>query len=311
MKKILLIMLVVSIGLFANEDILNNEVVYINQGDSGLVEVEEVLAEVDFALEVGDYIYAERVITNAQKTIKNNDLLDNYLIKVYTAGGKYKESYNLIKKKTITKVDKEKDEIIYNTKYPELFLYQVENLKYMISVESSNWRKDIYEKELYSYYETYIETSNYTDSEAIYDLGNLYMEKEMFQKALEIFEKDKNKDYRNIFGVAVTSRFLGNYKKSIDNYTNFINLKPEMYEAYLGLAQAYQLSGDFARAITYYEKYLEYKKDERVYIVMANIEIARERLASASGLLEEGQKAFPNSKTIEDLLIEVYSKLGR
>ncbi len=311
MKKILLIMLVVSIGIFANEDILNNEIIYINQGDNGVVEVEEVLEEVDFALEVGDYLYAERVISNAKKTIKNNDFLNNYLIKVYTAGGKYKESYDLIKKATVVRVDKEKDETIYNTKYPELFLYQVKNLKNMIAVENSNWRKDLYEKELYSYYETYIEINNYTDSEAIYDLGNLYMEKEKFQKALEIFEKDKNKDYRNIFGVAVTSRFLGNYRKSIEYYTNFINLKPEMYEAYIGLAQAYQLSEDYARAITYYEKYLEYRKEERVYIVMANIEIARERLASASGLLEEGQKAFPNSKSIEELLIEVYSKLGR
>lgn len=312
MKKLIWLLLIIHIGAFANTD---DNIVNFENSTTEIAEekskVETILGEVDFAIEVEDYAYAEKILKQGMEEEKDNIILRNTLIRVYTLGGKYKESYNLIKKATILEVDKEKDEVTYDKTYGELFLYQVENIKKLIEAENLNWKKAIYQKELYSYYETYIEISGYQDSEAIYDLGNIYMSKGQFEKAMEIFGKDKGKDYRNIFGVAVTSRYLGYYQKAIDNYIDFINLKPEMHEAYLGLAQAYQMKGEYTKAITYFEKYLEYNKDERVYIVMANIEIARDRLASASGLLEEGQKYFPNSKEIEELLIEVYSKLGR
>jgi|GEM_PF-690522 len=311
MSKFLLIILL-SLSVLANrlepsllsEDLALNNV----QNNSHL---ETVLKNLDFSLEIGDFEYSEKLIQDAIKDYPDNEILRNKLAMIYTKGAHYKKSYDFIKKLVILEVDKETEEITYDKRYADLYFYQVENLKNLIEVETLNWRKAIYERELFVYYELYLEINNYQDSEGIYDLGNIYMSSEMFQKAMEIFEKDRNKDYRNIFGVAVTSRYLGDYKKSIENYENFIRLEPSMNEAYLGLAQAYQMSGDFDKALAYFDRYLRYEKVERIYVVMANIEIARGRNAGARIILEEAQKIFPNSKDIGDLLIEVYSKIGR
>lgn len=270
----------------------------------------DILKNVDFALDVEDYSYAEKLLREEIEKKGKNSVLDNKLAMVMTMGGKYKESYEFLRKILIEKVDKEKDEIIFNREYPELFIYQIENLDNLIKEEKLNWRKALYEKSYFTYFEEYLEILDYRDSEAIYKLGNVYMKKEKFQKAMEVFEKDKNNDYRNIFGTAVTSRFLGYYDKSIKYYEDFIRLEPSMAEAYLGIAQAYQMKSDYDKAITYYNHYLKYEKKELVYIVMANIEISRDKYASARGILEEGQREYPNSSEIGELLIEVYSKLG-
>lgn len=315
MKKILLVLLALSSYAYSNRwfptEIERETIVIQEELSKEEQKLAEVKRDVEFALEVEDFLYAERVVQEALKEFPNNELLRNKLVRIYTISGRYKESYDIIKKATILRVDSDTEEVIYDRRYSELFLYQVENLKRMIERENLNWRKEIYENEFFSYYETYLDIVDYRDSDAIYDLGNIYMTKERFQKAMEIFEKDRNRGYRNIFGAAVTSRYLGYYKKSIDYYESFIRLEPTMPEAYLGLAQAYQMNGEFEKAITYFDRYLKYDKNERVYVVMANIEIARERYGSARGILEEGQRAFPNSKTIGELLIEVYSRLGR
>lgn len=273
-------------------------------------DVDKLMQNIDFALEIEDYEYAEKLVRQAIEENGEKDYLNNKLAIVMTAGEKYKESYEFLRKILIEKTDEETEEIIFNTKYPELFACQIKNLEKLIETETLNWRKALYEKSYFIYYEKYLELIEYKNSDAIYELGNVYMQKEKFQKAMEIFEKDKNKDKRNIFGTAVTSRFLGFYEKSISYYEDFIKLEPQMPEAYLGIAQAYQMNIDYEKAISYYKRYLKYEKDELVYIVMANIEISRDKYGDARSILEEGQREFPDSSEIGELLIEVYSKLG-
>ena len=318
MRKYLFVFFLTVVFIYPNRympiNLDGNDVVVMEaeeeQTKDSALEEDDLIKNVDFAIDVEDYDYAEKLVRQEIEEKGEKDYLNNKLAVVMTAGGKYKESYELLRKILIEKTDEETEEIIFNTKYPELFVCQIENLEKLMETENLNWRKALYEKSYFIYYEKYLELIEYKNSDEIYKLGNVYMQKEKFQKAMEIFEKDKNKDERNIFGTAVTSRFLGFYEKAITYYDDFIKLEPEMPEAYLGIAQAYQMNTNYEKAISYYKRYLKYEKDELVYIVMANIEISRDKYGDARSILEEGQREFPDSSEIGELLIEVYSKLG-
>ena len=165
-------------------------------------------------------------------------------------------------------------------------------------------------EEYFKKYENHLRKMNYSNSEDIYALGRIYMNNESFERAYNIFRKDKNGDYRNYFGAATTARFLGKYNTSITYYKKLLATKPDFFEGYLGLGNSYKLIGNYNEAIKNMQKYLTYKEDENVYVGIAHIYIAQEKFDEAKNILEEGQNKFPNSNTIRKSLVELYSKVN-
>lgn len=180
-------------------------------------------------------------------------------------------------------------------------------------LEKKNVSKWGYDKkeEYFEEFENYLKRTNYINSEDIYTLGSIYMNDKSFERAYNVFKRDKGGDYRNYFGTATTARFLGKYDTAITFYNKLLSVKPDFYRGYLGLGSSYQMKGDYDKAIENMEKYLIYQEDENVYIAMANIYMAEDRYSSAKDILEKAQSKFPDSKKIRKNLGYIYSKLGR
>lgn len=176
---------------------------------------------------------------------------------------------------------------------------------------ASQWRKGRYREEYYQVYERYLQMTNYSESERVFDLGNKYFIDDLYEKSNKVFLMDRNGDIKNLFGAATTSRFLGDYRRSIGLYTRVLEADPNFYEAYLGRGNAYQLAGDLNKGIGDMEKYLQYKKDPDVYLAIANMYMSLERYSSAKSVLERASGEFPSSQEIRSMLVEVYSKLKR
>ena len=226
------------------------------------------------------YVYFAR----AQRELGNLTASNNTAKK---AQGKYPENTEIVTERLLT-VDK---------------LYENET--------ASPWRKGKYLEEYYTVFEHYLVMTNYENSEKIFHLGNKYFMDNLYEKSRDTFLKDRNGDIKNLFGAATTTRFLGDYRRSVGLYTQVLNIDPNFYEAYLGRGSAYQLSGDLNRGIKDMEKYLEYKKDVDVYIAIANMYMSLERYSSAKSVLERASGNYPSSQEVRDLLVEVYSKLKR
>ncbi|WP_320046082.1 tetratricopeptide repeat protein [uncultured Ilyobacter sp.] len=183
--------------------------------------------------------------------------------------------------------------------------------KLMADKEKTGWKKNKYKKEYYEMFEKYLAKTEYADSDKIFQLGSMYFRDNLYEKANNIFIKEKNHDERNIFGAATTYRFLGEYRKAALLYGKILQVNPEFYEAYLGRGISYQLLGDYGRAAKDFEICLEYKKNINLYTGLANMYINMERYNSAKETLEKAQKDYPGSQDIKRLLIEVYSKIER
>lgn len=146
------------------------------------------------------------------------------------------------------------------------------------------------------------------DSEALFATGDQYFKNGLYEAALNTFEKDNKDYYKNLFGAATCARFLGFHAKAIEYYKRLISVKPDLSEAYLGIGISYQLSSNFDSAIANFKKYLEFKKSEEVYSVIANICIKTKKYNEAKAILEEGIASFGSSAELKALLEEVYRK---
>jgi len=263
-------------------------------------EREDLLDEGKYQVEVGNYVVGRESLVEYLKTADDPEAY-LYLIRAERMAGELSTSNSTAKKA--------------EKKYPgdaRIVYERILTIDKLIANETkSQWRKGKYREEYYEVYEGYLEMTDYSDSSRVFELGNKYFIDDLYEKARNIFLKDRNGDIKNLFGAATTTRFLGEYRKSVGLYTKVLNADPEFYEAYLGRGSAYQLSGDLNRGIKDMEKYLEYKKDVDVYIAIANMYMSLERYSSAKSVLERASSNYPGSQEVRDLLVEVYSKLKR
>ena len=258
------------------------------------------LEEGRYQVEIGNYEQGKYYL---ESYLREKEDVEAYidLIRAHRLMGELKSSNTLAKR--------------VEEKYPKdarVVYERVLTLDKLIEGEKkSQWRKEKYREEYYEAYEAYLEMTGYEDGNLIFDLGNKYFMDAFYEKARDIFLKDRNGDIKNLFGAATTTRFLGDYRRSAGLYTKVLNMDPAFYEAYLGRGSAYQMAGDLNKAIKDMERYLEYKKDVDVYIAIANMYMSLERYSSAKSVLERATNHYPASQEVRDLLVEVYSKLKR
>lgn len=145
------------------------------------------------------------------------------------------------------------------------------------------------------------------DSEKIYLLGNQYFINSRYEKARDIFSKNIN-TVDNLFGSAVTNRFLGHNKIAIEYYSEVIDLNPRLSEPYLGRGISYRNIGDYDRALTDFLIYKSMEDTEEAYSALGNIYLLKENYREAERILRQGRKLYPQSKLINDLLVKAYGK---
>ncbi len=284
MKKFIVVMAIMSLFqvAVANEDL------------------EDLLNEGRYQIEVGNYAAGKENLVTYIKKKEDPEAYIN-LIRAERLAGELSTSNSTAKKA--------------ENKYPgdaRIVYERILTVDKLIENETkSQWRKGKYLEEYYEIYEGYLEMTDYSDSNKVFELGNRYFTDDLYEKARNVFLKDRNGDIRNLFGAATTTRFLGEYRKSAGLYTRVLNEDPDFYEAYLGRGSAYQLAGDLEKGIKDMERYLEYKKNVDVYIAIANMYMSLERYSSAKSVLERASGNYPGSQEVRNLLVEVYSKLKR
>ena len=155
-------------------------------------------------------------------------------------------------------------------------------------------------------FEIYIKREGYSNSETIYTLGKIYMNDKSFERAYNIFRKDRKGDYRNYFGTATSARLLGNYDTAIKYYNETLESKPDFYQVYMGLGTSYQMKKSYDKAIENFRKSLKHKDDPNIYVTISNIYMAERKYDEAQDILEEGRRKNPNNKRIKENLAEVY-----
>jgi tetratricopeptide (TPR) repeat protein len=101
-------------------------------------------------------------------------------------------------------------------------------------------------------------------SSAIYSLCNLYFKDGLYERAVKLAKKDKGRDVKNLFIIAIGSRLSGNFDESINAYNEILAVSPDNAEANLGLGIAYKSKGDFSKAINHLQRYLNVRPDAEV-----------------------------------------------
>lgn len=276
-----------------------------------------VLAEgsLDDYIEIGDKYLSEQNYTEALFTYnealnefpKNSKILYR-IANVYILRKQYDTSISFFKK--IIKTDPE-----FESAYYDLGKIYYEKSKLDIPKKKYSEKKKIQEKYLkasYLYFERYLVKNKNNDSDAIFFLGDLYFKGNLFEKSYRVFSRDKNNDFRNNFGAALTGRFIGKYRNSKKYYERVLEEKPNFEEAYLGIAITYQLMGEFDKALRNFELYLAVKDDENVYVTMTSLYIEKKNYKKAKEVAEKGLNKFPNSKNLEKMMRkEIFPAIDR
>lgn len=145
------------------------------------------------------------------------------------------------------------------------------------------------------------------DSEKIYLLGNQYFINGRYEKAKDIFSKNIDTP-ENLFGSAVTNRFLGYDQTAIDYYSEVIDMRPNLAEPYLGRGISYRNLKKYDQALTDFLIYKSMKDTEEAYSALGNIYLLRGNYSEARRILTNGKNMYPQSKLINDLLVKAYGK---
>lgn len=151
---------------------------------------------------------------------------------------------------------------------------------------------------------------------AYFNLGRVYLEKNEIEKAWECFKACCTKaDLDNEFGFTMygkASMRMKKYEDAIIAFTRLLEFKPNDYETYFSLANAYFLNKQHAKAIPLYKQLLHRNPDDvrityniaEAYLNMNNPDIALELFAK----LKPFEKQFPH---INIRMAACYEKMGR
>lgn len=145
------------------------------------------------------------------------------------------------------------------------------------------------------------------NEEKVFNLGDEYFKQRKYERAAKIFSSNIS-SARNLFGAGTCYRFIGQYNKAIDFYSEAINKDPSMKEAYLGKGLAYRELGQYNKAIDNINVYMNYGETVEGFLALGDIYLAEKQIYRAREILQKGRKKFPKSKAISEMLISTYSK---
>lgn len=184
---------------------------------------------------------------------------------------------------------------------------RIKELDKKISFDKDKTRLEQNYKEYKREFDIYMEYLK-QDSEKLFEVGDYYFKDGRYEKAYEVFSQDSI-NLKNIFGAATTARFLNEYDRALTLYTQAISMAPNFYESYLGRGIVNRNIGNYSEAINDFRKYMEYKKDESVYVGLGDVYMITENFEEAKNILEVARNRYPNSKVIKDMLVRTYAEL--
>lgn len=143
------------------------------------------------------------------------------------------------------------------------------------------------------------------DPKEIYLLGNQYFKNRQYEKARTVFSKNTD-TLENLFGAAVTNRFLGNYQDAINYYGEIIYRESDLAQPYLGRGISYRNLGQYREALSDFIQYKQMSDSEEAFLALGNIYILRKEFDKANKVLNQGRNLYPNSNLMKELLKKSY-----
>lgn len=175
----------------------------------------------------------------------------------------------------------------------------------MSSVKDAGRRAEL-TQQYNSAYRSYL-NSIQGNPEQIFSFGESLFADGKYEKAREVFSKDV-KSIKNLFGAATTSRFLGDDALAVDYYSEVLDRNPKFYEANLGRGICYRNLGQYDKALSDLQIYMQNKPTMEIYMGLGDLYMLMGRVEDAKRILEAGRAKYPNSSEIRELLVTVYSK---
>ena len=164
------------------------------------------------------------------------------------------------------------------------------NLEETFNIAVTNHRQNKI-KEAQILYNKILEV-NPNHSQALNNLGTIYINLKEHQKAKECYEKiiSINPNYANVqYNLGIIFKQLGDIQKAINHYENAIAINPNYVDAYYNLSNAFRDLEKNEKAKIYYEKTIELNPNH------AN---AHNNLASVFTVLGEPQKAISHYEKV-------------
>lgn len=144
-----------------------------------------------------------------------------------------------------------------------------------------------------------------TNPAEIFAIGDTLFKMGKVEEANKAFKKGISTP-ENKLGAATCSRLIGQYKDSIKYYSQLIDMKYSLKEAYFGRALAYRGIEEYNKAIEDFKSSISMEKDEYSYAGLGDLYILTGKNSEARSVLEEGNKFFPQSTLIRRLLERSY-----
>lgn len=147
----------------------------------------------------------------------------------------------------------------------------------------------------------------YSQSEQSFYQGDYYFKMGKYNEAKNEFLKNRE-SARNLLGAATSARFAGKNSEAVRYYNELIEKAPKMAEGYFGRALAYRELEEYNRAINDLEKCIALNKNEYYYAGLGDIYLLIGKTREARNILETGNREFPESTLIKQLLARSYSR---
>lgn len=100
--------------------------------------------------------------------------------------------------------------------------------------------------------------------ERYYNSGIDAYNKKNYQKAIELFKlaiEQKNPKPQVYYNLALTYQSLKDYDRALANYSHFLTIYPQDYDGLYNIALVYSLRGNHEKAVEFFEKCVEIKKE--------------------------------------------------
>lgn len=147
----------------------------------------------------------------------------------------------------------------------------------------------------------------YSQSNQSFYQGDYYFKIGKYEEAKNEFLKDRE-NIKNLLGAATSARFAGKNSEAVKYYNELIEKSPNFTEGYFGRALAYRELEEYTRAINDLKHCLSLDKNEYYYAGLGDLYMLTGKFREARGILEEGNREFPESNLIKKLLARSYIK---
>ncbi len=149
-----------------------------------------------------------------------------------------------------------------------------------------------------------------TSTIALNNLGLIYAEQGMYDKALALYQQlldyAPHQDRVERVYVNIGSAYLGKgmFDEAIDSYQTALETNPEYVEAYLGLGKVSQQVGQYRQAIQIYESALELNpRNEVIYTRLGNVYFVQ-------GKYDEALRYYQRAHELNPVSIAAYNAMG-